>query len=95
MNKTYRQGLSTSAIASAVAVKMGLSSSQAQTAVNATIDIIKATVGGGGKVTLRGLGSFVLVDRKARKARNPRTNTEIAVPAKMVIKFKPSKGFKV
>lgn len=46
------------------------------------------------KVTLVGFGSFTAVDRKARKARNPKTGEAIDVPAKVVPKFKASKALK-
>ncbi|MFN4111867.1 MAG: HU family DNA-binding protein, partial [Ignavibacteria bacterium] len=38
--------------------------------------------------TLPGLGKLVLVERKARLARNPRTGEMVQVPAKKVVKFK-------
>ncbi|MCK4738918.1 MAG: HU family DNA-binding protein [Deltaproteobacteria bacterium] len=41
--------------------------------------------------TLPGLGKLVLVDRKARVGRNPRTGEEIQIPAKKVVKFRISK----
>ena len=47
-----------------------------------------------GKVTLVGFGTFKVVLRAARKARNPQTGEPIDVPAKMVPKFKPSKAMK-
>ena len=47
-----------------------------------------------GKVTLVGFGTFTIVLRKARKARNPQTGAPIDVPAKFVPKFKASKALK-
>jgi len=44
-----------------------------------------------GKVTLVGFGTFKIVLRAARKARNPQTGEPIDVPAKFVPKFKASK----
>jgi DNA-binding protein HU-beta len=38
-----------------------------------------------------GVGKLVLVDRKARKGRNPATGETIDIPAKTVVKFKVSK----
>lgn len=38
-----------------------------------------------------GLGKFVLVDRAARTARNPKTGEEIQVPAKKALKFRIAK----
>lgn len=41
--------------------------------------------------TLPGLGKLVLVERKARLARNPRTGEMVQVPSKKVVKFKVAK----
>jgi DNA-binding protein HU-beta len=45
----------------------------------------------GDRVKLKGFGSFYLQDRKSRTAFNPRNQETIDVPAKTIIKFKPSK----
>ena len=44
--------------------------------------------------TLPGLGKLVLVQRKARKGRNPQTGEEIKIPAKKVVKFRVAKACK-
>jgi len=44
--------------------------------------------------TIPGLGKLVLVERKARMARNPRTGEMVQVPAKKVVKFKVAKACK-
>ncbi|MCX6175388.1 MAG: HU family DNA-binding protein [Ignavibacteriales bacterium] len=41
-----------------------------------------------------GLGKLVLVDRKARMGRNPKTGEAIAIPAKKVVKFRIAKQAK-
>jgi len=41
--------------------------------------------------TIPGLGKLVLVQRKARKGRNPATGKEIQIPAKKVVKFRVAK----
>lgn len=45
----------------------------------------------GSKVSLTGLGSFSVKERKGRTARNPKTGDKVEVPAKKVVKFKPGK----
>ena len=45
----------------------------------------------GEKVDLRGFGTFKIRETKARQARNPRTGEAVAVPAKKIGTFKPSK----
>ena len=47
-----------------------------------------------GKVTLVGFGTFSLVKRASRIARNPQNGEPVDVPEKIVPKFKPSKKFK-
>jgi len=42
-----------------------------------------------------GLGKLVLVNRKARKGRNPATGEAIDIPAKRVVKFRIAKIAKV
>jgi DNA-binding protein HU-beta len=44
--------------------------------------------------TLPGIGKLVLVDRKARLGRNPKTGETIQIPAKKVVKFRIAKACK-
>jgi DNA-binding protein HU-beta len=44
--------------------------------------------------TVPGIGKLVVVNRKARTARNPQTGAEIQVPAKKALKFRISKAAK-
>ena len=44
--------------------------------------------------TVPGLGKLVVVNRKARKGRNPATGEEIDIPAKRVLKFRIAKAAK-
>jgi DNA-binding protein HU-beta len=43
---------------------------------------------------LPGLGKLVLVDRKQRMGRNPKTGEQILIPAKKVVKFRIAKAAK-
>ncbi|MDY6851082.1 MAG: HU family DNA-binding protein [Thermodesulfobacteriota bacterium] len=45
-------------------------------------------------LTLKGLGTFSLAKRAARKGRNPKTGAEIDIAASKSMKFKPSKTVK-
>lgn len=42
------------------------------------------------KIILQGVGTFSTQRRKERLARNPQTGENVLVPAKAVLKFKPS-----
>ena len=44
-----------------------------------------------GRIELRNFGVFEVKRRAARRARNPRTGTEVEVPAKNIVTFKPGK----
>ena len=44
--------------------------------------------------TVPGLGKLVLVNRAARKGRNPATGQEIMIPAKRVVRFRIAKQAK-
>ena len=59
--------------------------------VNTVFEEISATLAEGGRVELRGLGSFSVRERAARQGRNPRTGTAVHVPAKKVPFFKCGK----
>lgn len=66
----------------------------AKAVVDAVIDSIKNGIEEDGKVSITSFGTFLSVNRPARKARNPRTGEVIDVKAKTVTKFKPSYEFK-
>jgi DNA-binding protein HU-beta len=67
---------------------------QAEAAYDKLFDIIGASLKEGGAVTISGFGSFKVVNRKARKGRNPRTGKEIQIPASKAVKFTPGKALK-
>ena len=46
------------------------------------------------KLTLTGFGSFVVEKREARIGRNPRTGSQIEIPAAKVVKFRVGKTLK-
>ena len=56
--------------------------------------LIVAALKNGDAVSISGFGSFKVVNRKARKGRNPRTGKEIQIPASKAVKFTPGKGLK-
>ena len=75
--------------------KAGLSTlAQAELAYTKLFAIITATLKKGDAVAISGFGSFRVVDRKARKGRNPRTGKEIQIPASKTVKFTSGKALK-
>ncbi len=77
-----------------VASAGGLSRSAAMDAVEAVLGGITQTLAAGDSVSLVGFGTFSVVDRAARTARNPRTGETINVAASKAPKFKPGKALK-
>lgn len=59
-------------------------------AVDGLIDIMKDAFKNGRNVYLRGLGSFVIKERKEKTGRNPRTGEVIIIPAHKEVKFNQS-----
>ena len=58
-------------------------------AVKMMLDQMTAYLAGGGRIEIRGFGSFSLRFRPARVARNPRTGTPVSLPARHAPYFKP------
>jgi len=79
---------------SAVADRAGMTKEAAGGAIDACISCITDTLASGEEVRLLGFGNFVVADRKATTARNPRTGEPIQVPASKAPKFKPGKALK-
>jgi len=77
-----------------VAEKTGLTKNDVAVTVDTFLDSIKSAMESGSNIEIRGFGAFKIKERKARKARNPRTGEEVPVPARKVPVFKPSNEFK-
>ncbi len=77
-----------------IAEKANLSKKDAEAALNAFMDSVKEALAAGEKVSLVGFGTFEVVQRAARKGRNPQTGEEITIPATKAPKFRPGKGLK-
>ena len=58
-------------------------------AVKVMLDHMAACLAGGGRIEIRGFGSFSLRFRPARVGRNPRTGTPVSLPARYAVYFKP------
>lgn len=65
---------------------------EAQAAVECVFSAISEALKREETVTLIGFGTFKVVNRKARKGRNPKTGEEIKIKAKNVAKFVPGKA---
>ena len=62
-----------------------------ETAVKMMLDHMVECLTGGGRIEIRGFGSFTLRLRRARVGRNPRTGAAVSLPARYAPNFKPGK----
>ena len=78
----------------AVADKTRMTRMSVAAAVEATFDIITATLKKGGEVKIMGFGNFRVVKRGARDGRDPRTGAAVKVKASKRPRFSAGKGLK-
>ena len=75
-----------------IAAEFKIEQTLARKIVQRCLDSIIDTVVEAGRLELRNFGVFQVKHRAARKARNPKTNQEVFVPAKRVITFQAGKN---
>ena len=75
-----------------IAMELNIDQVTARKIVQRTLDSVLQAVAENGRVELRNFGVFEVKRRAARKARNPKTNEEVLVPAKNVLSFQPGKN---
>ena len=75
-----------------IAIELGLDQTVTKEVVQRSLDIILEVLHDEGRIELRNFGVFEVRQRAARKARNPKTNQEVHVPAKKVITFQAGKN---
>ena len=63
----------------------------AELAVKVILDTMAAALARGGRIEIRGFGSFALNYRPPRTGRNPKSGDKVQVPAKYVPHFKAGK----
>ena len=78
-------------IAKLAEVHPRLRAKDAELAVKVILDALSTTLTRGGRVEIRGFGSFGLNYRPPRQGRNPKTGDKVKVPAKYVPHFKAGK----
>lgn len=69
----------------------GLSLQDVDNIVSVFFDDMVKQLSSGGRVELRGFGTFSVRPRNARQGRNPRTGSAVAIAPKSVPHFKPGK----
>lgn len=78
----------------AIALSENLPRRTAEELVNVVFDAMRDTLVEGGRIEIRGFGSFKACDYKGYVGRNPRTGQAILVHPKRLPKFKVSKVLK-
>ncbi len=77
-----------------VAEGLGLPKREIEKMLDKLISTIQNALKEGKKVSVAGLGTFVVKEKKARLARNPKTGESVQVPAKRAPKFRAGKELK-
>jgi len=71
-----------------------LTRSDIEKIVNVIFEEISDTLSSGGRIELRGFGSFSIKRRPARMGRNPRTGAVVSVPEKNAPYFRTGKDLR-
>ncbi len=71
-----------------------LTPADAEVAVKTLLEGLAQALATGQRIEIRGFGSFAVLARAPRQARNPRTGETVAVPGKRVVHFKPGKALR-
>ncbi len=77
-----------------ISTSVGLTKVETEAVVNGFMETVIDAMKRGENIELRGFGSFKVVKRAQRVARNPKTNVEVIVPEQFVPVLKVSKDFK-
>ncbi|MCD6394252.1 MAG: integration host factor subunit beta [Planctomycetes bacterium] len=75
-----------------IATELNIDQTLAKKVVQRCLDTIIDVLAKEGRIELRNFGVFEVKRRAARKARNPRTNEEVWVPPKKVVRFQAGKN---
>ena len=74
--------------------KIGLTKKESTAIVEDIFEIIKDDLAKGNPVKISGFGKWVVLDKKARIGRNPKTGEKITIDARKVTSFRPSEILK-
>jgi nucleoid DNA-binding protein len=77
-----------------IASQTGLSKVDVREVVEGFLDSVKYAFKKEDPLEIRGFGTFYVVSRAPRTARNPRTGAEVKIPSRKQPVFKPSKEIK-
>ncbi|HPQ45699.1 MAG TPA: integration host factor subunit alpha [Syntrophales bacterium] len=75
--------------------QIGYPKSRAEELLESTLEIIKQTLEDGEDIMISGFGKFNLIEKKARKGRNPQTGEPMIIAPRRVVSFKRSSRVKI
>ena len=81
-------------IVDVISTSVGLTKVETEAVVNGFMETVTDALRRGDHIELRGFGSFKVVKRAQRVARNPKTNQEVIVPEQYAPTLKFSKEVK-
>ena len=74
--------------------KLGFSKNLSSLLIDDFFESLVSELVKGNKIKISSFGTFLVVDKKERIGRNPKTKVEAKIVARKVVKFKPSNAFK-
>lgn len=82
-------------IIKSVAKTTGIDTTMVEVVVNGFISTVRSAINKKDNIYLRGLGTFAIVRRKAKLARDITKNKPVMIPEHDVVAFRPSKDIKL
>ena len=77
-----------------VASQTGLTKTDVRAVVEGFLESVKYSLKKDDPLEIRGFGTFYIITRAPRTARNPRTGAEVKIPTRRMPVFKPSREMK-
>ena len=75
--------------------KLGFSKNLSSLLIDDFFESLVSELVKGNKIKISSFGTFLVVDKKERIGRNPKTKVEAKIVARKIVKFKPSNRIKV
>ena len=75
--------------------KLGFSKNLSSLLIDGFFESLVSELVKGNKIKISSFGTFLVVDKKERIGRNPKTKVEAKIMARKIVKFKLSNKFKV
>jgi nucleoid DNA-binding protein len=94
VNNDKNKNMTKADIVDIISASTGIAKVETEAVVKGFMDTVIEALKNGKSIELRGFGSFRVVKRAQRVARNPKTNEEVIVPEQHVPVLKVSREFK-